>query len=126
MPLYSCQDLPTDARDDAHASYLDSEAADPNTYSPCELVAHRRRIGEAHLPRLPTGWPHRAPTCDPAPPHPVSLRTRTTPRAPLTVVISDRSPMSLTLGVVSVDHIRDREERKSPHAIDLLIRGLLP
>ena len=80
---------------------LGSRGPDPTTY---------RRIGEAYLPHSPTGLPHRAPTCDPARPHPVSLRTRTTPRAPLTVVISDRSSMSLTLGAVSVDYIRDREE----------------
>ena len=89
-------------------------------------LAHSRRTREAHLPRSPTGRPHRAPTCDPAPPQPVSLRTRTTQRAPLTVVVSDRSPMSLTLGVASVDRIRDREEGKNPHDIDLLIRGLVP
>ena len=44
----------------------------------------------------------------------------------MTVVVSDSSPMSLTLGIAPIDHIRACEKRKSLHDIVFLIRGLVP
>ena len=41
-------------------------------------------------------------------------------------MVSDSSPMSLTLGIAPIDHIRAREKRKSLHDIVFLIRGLVP
>ena len=42
---------------------------------------------------------------------------------PLTIVVSDSSPMSLTLGIAPIDHIQDREKRKGLHDILCPNRG---